>query len=148
MEILPHFWIGYYKENLLPIIKQKNITNIIHLSKDESFKQKLNIEEIRIFINYNDDNSFEETNNIMYDHLSDITEYIHKKITNNANILLLGYINKQDIDTIIIAYFIKYGKINIRESILFLKSKKNNIFNDKCMFYPALNRFNKKVIAN
>ena len=77
----------------------------------------------------------------MYDYLYDITEHIHKKITNNTNVLLIGNNNKQDIDTIIIAYFIKYGKISIHDAILFLKSKKNNIFNNKCMFYPALNKF-------
>ena len=35
MEVLPHFWIQYYNENLI-IIKQKNIKNIIHLSKYET----------------------------------------------------------------------------------------------------------------
>jgi len=143
MEVLPHFWIGYYKNKLnLSIIKEKKIKNIIHISKNESFlKKNINVEEIRIPIDYNDNNSYEEQNNIMYEQLFDITEYIHNKIMGNENILLLGYEFKQDLDTIIIAYYIRYGKLNIRDSIIFLKSKKENIFEPKCLFYFALNKF-------
>jgi len=140
MEILPHFWIGYYKENL-QIIKTKKIKNIIHLSKDEPFIKKNDIEQIRVYIDYDENQSLEIQNNIMYQHLYDITDYIHEKIINNSNILLIGYINKQDIDTIVISYFIKFGKLTIRESILFYKSKKEHIFNPKCSFYHALNKF-------
>ena len=140
MEILPHFWIGYYNENL-SIIKQKNIKTIIHLSKNEKFIQKNDIEEIRIPIDYEENNSYEEQNNIMYQQLYDITDYIHEKIIKNENILLLGYQQKQDVDTILIAYFIRFGKINIHNSILFLKSKKIDIFYPKCLFYHALNKF-------
>ena len=140
MEILPHFWIGYYKENL-HIIKTKKIQNIIHLSKNEHFVKKNDIEQIRVPIDYNENQSLEMQNNIMYQHLYDITDYIHEKIINNSNILLIGYSNKQDIDTIVIAYFIKFGKLNIRESIIFYKSKKEHIFNPTCNFYHALNKF-------
>ena len=140
MEVLPHFWIGYYKENL-HIIKTKKIQNIIHLSKDEPFINKNDIEQIRVPIDYDENQSLEVQNNIMYQHLYDITDYIHEKIINNSNILLIGYINKQDIDTIVIAYFIKFGKLTIRESILFYKSKKEHIFNPKFSFYYALNKF-------
>ena len=49
MEILPHFWISYYRENLI-IIKHKKIKNIIHLSKDESYVKKYDIEEpVKLF---------------------------------------------------------------------------------------------------
>ena len=140
MEVLPHFWLGYYKENL-HIIKTKKIQNIIHLSKNEPFIKKNDIEQIRVPIDYDENQSLEVQNNIMYQHLYDITDYIHEKIINNSNILLIGYSNKQDIDTIVIAYFIKFGKLTIRESILFYKSKKEHIFNPKCIFYHALNKF-------
>ena len=144
MEILPHFWISYYKKNLL-IIKEKKIKNIIHLSKFEKFIHKDNIEEICIPLDYTDDQSLEEKNNIIYDYLYDITNYINKKVTRNENILLLGYSNKQDIETIVIAYFIKFGKLNIHDSIIFLKSKKENIFQPKCLFYYALNKFYNEI---
>lgn len=123
MEVLPHFWIAFYKENLT-IIKTKKIKNIIHLSKYEPFIKKNDIDEIRIPIDYEENQTLEIQNNIMYQHLYDITDYIHDKIINNSNILLLGYNNKQDIDTIVVAYFIKYGKLSIRDALLCYKSKK------------------------
>ena len=64
MEILPHFWISYYRENLI-IIKHKKIKNIIHLSKDESYVKKYDIEEIRVPIDYEEEHSFDEKNNIL-----------------------------------------------------------------------------------
>ena len=145
MEVLPHFWISYYKENII-FLKKKNITNIIHLSKYEQFVKKNTIEEIRVPIDYNEEMSLEEQNNIMYQNLYDLTDYIHEKITNNKNILLLGYSNKQDIDVLIIAYFIRFGSLTIHDSINFLKTKKENIFIPKCNFYFALNKFYNELL--
>ena len=140
MEILQHFWITYYK-NVNDIIRKKSIHNIIHLSKNECFNKKLDIEEIRVPIDYEDHDSYEHQNNMMFQQLYDITEYIHDKIINNKNILLIGYDYRQDIDSIVTAYFIRYGKLTVHDALLFYKSKKNNIFNPKCLFYFALNNF-------
>ena len=145
MEILPHFWIGYYHNKNIKLIKEKNIKNIIHLSKNEDYKKNMNLEEIRIPIDYTDDDSYEFINNSLYQHLFDITEYIHEKILNNENILLMGYEDKQDIDSIIIAYFIRYGKLNIHDSIVYLRTKKSNIFYPKCIFYFSLNKFYNEI---
>jgi protein-tyrosine phosphatase len=140
MEILPHLWISYYGENLY-FIKEKKIKNIIHLSKKDNYIKKLDIEEIKINIDYNENTSYEDMNNIMYQHLFDITDYIHEKILNNQKILILGDYSKQDIDTILIAYYIRYGQLTIQDSIIYLKSKKENIFSPKCLFYSSLNKF-------
>jgi hypothetical protein len=147
MEILPRLWIDYYGNNL-NYIKKKKIKNIIHLSKSNNYIKKHNIEEINIVIDYDDNNTYEEQNMIMYQQLFDITDYIHEKIINNESILLLGDEFKQDIDTIIIAYYIRYGKLNIYDSILFLKTKKSNIFYPKCLFYFALNKFYNQLNKN
>jgi protein-tyrosine phosphatase len=140
MEILPHFWITHYGTNI-HFIKKKKIKNIIHLSKKEPFTKKDDSEEIRIVIDYNDNDSYEHMNNLMFQQLSDITEYIHDKIINNEKVLLIGYYNKQDIDTIIVAYLLRYARITIHDAILFLKTKKADIFSPKCLFYFALNKF-------
>jgi protein-tyrosine phosphatase len=147
MEILPHFWIHYYNnEGKLKIIKNKKINTIIHLSKNNSFlKNNSDIEEIRIPIDYNDSNSYEEQNNIMYQYLFDITDFIHNKITNNEKILLIGEDQKQDLDTIIVAYFIRYGRMTIYNSTIYLKTKKKNVFEPKCLFYASLNKFYEEV---
>ena len=140
MEILPHLWITYYNDNL-HIIKEKKIKNILHLSKKESFFKINNVNEINIHINYSNEQNYDQMNNTMYDYLFDITEYIHNKIINNESIILITSHNKQDIDVILIAYYIRYGNLTIHESVKFLKTKKDDIFNPKCLFYSALNKF-------
>ena len=147
MEILPHIWICYYGENI-HFIKEKKIKNIIHLSKKENYIKKIDIEQITINIDYNENTSYEEMNIIMYQHLFDITDYIHEKILKNESVLLMGFENKQDIDTLLIAYFIRYGKLTIYNSITFLRSKKENIFQPKCLFYSSLNKFYENCLTN
>jgi hypothetical protein len=147
MEILPHIWICYYGENI-HFIKEKKIKNIIHLSKKENYIKKIDIEQITINIDYNENTSYEEMNIIMYQHLFDITDYIHEKILKNESVLLMGFENKQDIDTLLIAYFIRYGKLTIYNSITFLRSKKENIFQPKCLFYSSLNKFYNELNKN
>jgi hypothetical protein len=141
MEILPHLWIQNYNQLDKKLIYIKKIKYIIHLSKYEPYIKKDNLEELKIPIDYSDEQSYEEQNIVMYQSLFDITEFIHDKIINNKNILLLGYHDKQDIEIILVSYFIRYGKLNIHDSILFLKSKKDDIFEPKCLFYFALNKF-------
>jgi hypothetical protein len=140
MEILPHLWISYYGQNLY-FVKEKKIKNIIHLSKKENYLKKIDIEQITINIDYNEKSSYEEMNIVMYQYLFDITEYIHEKLLKNESVLLLSDEFKQDIDTILIAYYIRYGKLTIHDSIIFLRSKKENIFQPKCLFYSSLNKF-------
>ena len=121
MEIIPHFWIGYFKENY-NIIKEKKIKNIIHLSKYEPFIKKMDLDEIRIPIDYDDIESTEQQNIVVYQQLFDVTDYIHEKIINNQKIMLLGYSGKQDIDVIVTAYLIRYGKLNLQTAISFYKN--------------------------
>jgi len=140
MEVLPHFWINYYNENYY-IIKEKKIKNIIHLSKYEPYIKKMDLDEIRIPLDYNEDESMEKQNIIIYQHLYDVTDYIHNKIINNEKVMLLGKYGTQDLDVFVVAYLIRFAKVNIQSAILFLKSKKKNIFDPKCLFYFALNKF-------
>jgi hypothetical protein len=147
MEIIPHFWITYNKENL-HIIKEKKIKNIIHFSKTESFLGLSGVNEIKIFIDYNYEQTYDEINTIMYQYIFDTTEYIHDKLMNNENILLIGLYDRQDIDVIIVAYYIRYANLTIQEAVRFLKSKKDDIFNPKCLFYYSLNKFYNELNKN
>jgi hypothetical protein len=140
MEILPHFWVTHFNEKYNIIVKKK-INNIIYLSKYEKFVKRDNIEQIRIPFDYDIDGSIDDMNINVYQHLFDITDYIHEKICNNENILLIGYIDRQDIDVVIISYFIRFGKMTLQNAINILKSKKDDIFNPKCLFFSALNKF-------
>ena len=147
MEILPHFWITYNNENL-HIIKEKKIKNIIHLCKKDISLNISGINEIKVFIDYNDEQTYDEINVVMYQYLFDVTEYIHNKIINNENILLIGIYDRQDIDVMIVAYYIRYGNMTIQDSVRFLKTKKDDIFNPKCLFFFALNKFYNELNKN
>ena len=142
IEIIPRLYISYFKSN---IIKNKKFDTIIYLSKNEPFLEKIQTEQIRIPVEYNDSFSLEEKNNEIYQYLFDVTDFIHEKINNNKYILLLGNENNQDLETFITAYYIRYGKINIEDSIRYLKSKMENIFYPKCLFYFALKKFNYEI---
>jgi len=148
MEILPRFWISYYNDSYVYLLKEKKIRNILHISKKESFTKMEDLEEIRIPIDYNEHDSIDHMNNILYQQLFDITEYIHNKLLTNQKILLIGYDYKQDIDNLIIAYLIRYGKLTVKDAILFLRSKKNNIFVPKILFYDSLNKFYEQLNRN
>lgn len=123
MEVLPHLWVseGLKKKDFLI---SKKIKAIIVLSKYQQFYKNIDIEQIRIPCEKTNDNK--NDNIIIYQHLYDVTHYIFNKIINNKNILLIG--NEKD-DSIlyifILAYYIRYGKLDIKNSLNFLNTKLN-----------------------
>ena len=142
MEILPYLWVSYYDDdNVIDLINKQKIKNIIHLSTKRNFFKKKDCEEIRTDCDYKEDDSIENRNNILYRCLFSITDYIHHKLNDTEKVLLIGDLHKQDIDVILTAYLIRFGKVTIHESIESLKTKKENIFHPKCYFYIALNKF-------
>jgi hypothetical protein len=144
MEIIPHLWIADFENyDDKTFLKEKKITTIINLSKYKNFSNtKLSIDEIRIPIEYNEEiDSIEKINMLLYEHLFDITEYIHERVINMKNILLVGYSSKEDINAVICAYFIRYAKIDVKEAIKYVKSKIDNSYLNKILYYQALNKF-------
>jgi len=146
MEIIPHFWVADFETyDDMSFLKEKKIKCIINISKYKNFSNsnsKQSIDEIRIPIDYDEDvDNPNAINSMLYDHLFDITEYIHDKVINSKNILLVGYSIKEDIDTIIAAYFIRYAKVDVKEALKYVKTKRENAFIYKILFYPALNKF-------
>ena len=146
MEIIPHFWIADFENyDDKRFLRDKNITTIINLSKYKNFSStnaKLSIDEIRIPIEYDEEtDSTDRINMLLYEYLFDITEYIHERVINMKNILLVGYSSKEDINAVICAYFIRYAKIDVKEAIKYVKSKIEKSYINKILFYPALNKF-------
>ena len=143
MEILPHFWISDINKNL-NFLHDKNIKNIIFLSKDNIFIKKYNHEQLRIPILIS--KNMEENNIIIYQHLFDVSNYIYEQINNNKNILLIG--NEHDtqvLDIFIMAYFIRYGKTTLEYAIYFLHSKKKNCLQPKFYYKNCLLKFYKEL---
>ena len=71
--------------------------------------------------------------------------FIFEKIFNNKNILIIG--NEKDesyLYLIILSYFIRYGKLDIKNSLLFLETKiKMNYFNFNDALFKFYNEINK-----
>ena len=139
MEILPHFWISDSLKNY-NYVSRKNIKVIIILSKFKKFIKNFNEEQIRIPLEKF--NNTKSRNNIIYQHLFDVTSYINQKISENKKILLVG--NEFDdsiLDIFLLSYLIRYGKIKPEYAYYFLKSKKNIIHERLDNYYFILNKF-------
>ena len=142
MEILPHLWVSYFIKNF-NFLKSKNIKCVIFLSKYLNYYKNIEIEQIRIPLEISDNNK--NDNIIVYQHLYDTTNFIFEKIFNNKNILIIG--NEKDesyLYLIILSYFIRYGKLDIKNSLLFLETKiKMNYFNFNDALFKFYNEINK-----
>jgi len=142
MEILPNLWIGYYDDiDIIQVIKNNKIKSIVHLSNKHDFFKKKDCDEIRADIDYTQEDSLEIKNNIVYRCLFHVTDYIHENIINTDKVLLIGESNRQDLDVMVIAYLVRFGKLTIYDSIQFFKTKKDTLFEPKCNFFGSLNKF-------
>ena len=140
MEIIPHFWVHQTPKNK-SFISSKKIKSVIFLSKKTIFYKNLDIEQIRIPLEKTDNNK--NDNIIIYQHLYDVSYFIFEKIINNKNILVIGNENDSSIMYIfILAYYIRYGKLDIKNSLNFLNSK---IIIDSFNYHDALFKFYKEV---
>ncbi len=140
MEVYPHLYTStydVYRDS--NIIKNKKIKIIIHVSKSKKFVAKDDIEEIRLPIEFDDDDfNFDHINLELYNYVHDIIEFIYTKLKENKNVLLLGFSHKQEVDVLVASFYIKYGKVTPQLAIYYLKTKKNNIFLPECYYEKCL----------
>lgn len=144
IEVLPYIHFAYYEEEKSDkFFKRNKIKTIIHLSKSQKLFNSSSIEEIIIDMDYDVNHFDEQKINIrLYEYLYDIIEFIYKKtIVENHNICILGFKNKQDIDAILMAYFIKYAQVNYQEAHHYVMSKKQIYFYEKTYFYICLKKY-------
>ena len=144
IEVLPYIHFAYYEEEKSDKFFKKNkIKTIIHLSKIQKLFNSSQLEEIVLDLDY-DVNHFDEhkINVRLYEYLYDIIEFIYKKaIIENNSICILGFKNKQDIDAILMAYFIKYAQVNYQEAHHYVMSKKMEYFYEKTYYYSCLKKY-------
>jgi hypothetical protein len=143
MEVLPNLYVSTYDTYMDErVIKQKKIKVIIHVSKKKRFLEKDKIEEIRVPIDY-DENDYDlmQINLDLYNYLYDIVNFIHEKLHENKSVLLLGYSHKQEVDIIVASYYIRFGKVTPKLAMYYLKTKKKNLFLPECLYEYSLERF-------
>ena len=106
IEILPNLWIG--NNELLKYKDKLNIDYIINCSKDLHFLGKYNQYKMDM------KNNLEKYEIIkMYEYLNETSEFINKKLLANNSVLVLCETSNQKSASIIAAYIMKYGKINL-----------------------------------
>ncbi len=129
----------YFEEN---VIKNKKIKVIIHVSKRKRFVGKEKIEEIRIPIEFDeDDYDTLQINLDLYNYLQDTIEFIHENLINHRPVLLLGYSYKQEVDIIISAFYMRFGKVPPKLALYYVKTKKRNVFLPECLYEYCLEKY-------
>ena len=121
IEILPNLWIG--NSEILKIINKLNIDNIINCTKDLHFIGK--------HTQYKTDikNNLEKYEIIkMYEYLNETSDFIYSKLINHKSILVVCENGNQKSATIIAAYIIKYGHMNITNTIHSIRTKHVSAF--------------------
>jgi hypothetical protein len=145
IEILPFLFISYYEDEKSPkFLKKYKIKTLIHLTThSKKYSLYNDFENVFIELPYNIDNINEpQINTLLYGYLYDVVEFLFNKIINeNETVCILGFQNKQDIDAVLMAYFIKYAKVNYQEAHHYVMSKKLNNYYDKSYYYPCLKKF-------
>lgn len=143
MEVYPHLYvIDYESLEESNIIKNRKINVIVHFSKNKRFLNIDKIEEIRIPVEIEHEPfDIEEVNLNLFSYFWDTTDYVYQKITDFKNVLIIGLPYRQEVDSFIVAFYIKYGKVNPKYGIYYLKTKKRNIFYPECMYNMALEKF-------
>jgi hypothetical protein len=139
IEILPNLWIG--NNQLLKYKDKLNIDYIINCSKDLHFLGKYNQYKMEM------KNNLEKYEIIkMYEYLNETSEFINKKLLENKSVLVLCETANQKSASIIAAYIIKYGKVNLNNTINSIQTKHNSAFYPVIDYKNALEMFESKFI--
>lgn len=138
IEIIPNLWIGnkdILKYNL-------NINFIINTLKDLHFLGKHNQYKMDI------KNNLEKYEIIkMYEYLNETSEFIYKKLNNNKSVLVICENGNQKSCTIVAAYIIKYGKLNLNTVIKSLRTKHKTAFYPNIDYKNSLDIFESKFLS-
>ena len=135
VEIIPNLWMSN-----INIVKYKHyykfdyvincLKNLHFLEKNNNFKLSTELKIDKI-----------------YNYLDELTDYIYKKINLNKKILIICEDCTQKSPTIICTYLIKFGKININNSIKYFKTKYENIFLNDIYYNDVLLKFELKFLS-
>jgi hypothetical protein len=86
-----------------------------------------------------DNVSIEEKNALMYNHLFDVTDLIHQRITQTNPVLILS--NGIQKELFVASYFIRFAKVLPRESLEYIQSKKKDLSLEIIEYNNCLNKF-------
>ncbi len=140
-EILPNLWIGDEKSCCDGhFLEKAGIKFIINCSKDIS-ENSFGIENIRICVDDKPSVSHSEDNEIMEHNLDSCVEYIHKHLMINRGVLVHCKAGKQRSATVVAAYIMKYGEVDVDKSVYYIRTKRPVAFTPVVNFLPALKKY-------
>ena len=141
IEILPNLWIG--NSETLKHKDRLNIDYIINCSKDLHFLGNCN--------NYNTSikNNLEKYEIIkMYEYLIETSKFINTKLLNNKSVLVTCNTGNQQSATIIASYIIKYGNMNLNNTVKSLRTKHNTVFFPSIDYKNSLEMVETNFLSN
>jgi protein-tyrosine phosphatase len=121
IEIIPDLWICRYKD-----LNTSNIT-LIDCYHDLAF-----------LTNNNDRIKYELVE--LYKYIKTQIDHIHNKLINNKTVIIACKTCTQLSPLLVCCYLIKYGNMNIIDSLRAVKSKKQDIFEGQVMFSNVLDK--------
>ena len=137
VEIIPDLWLGNDQSALNT---QDDNFVYINCSNDLSFlgrAQQYNI-EIK--------NNLEKYEILkMYQYLNETVEFLYKNLINLKPVLVHCETGTQKSATVVAAYLIKYGKINIEQAIKLIKTKKTDCFSPDIDYFFSLEKYYKNL---
>ena len=141
IEILPGLWIGSinYLENS-EFLKDKNIKFLVNCEEDLNFLGKSK--------NYNDDvrKNMEKYEKLKFSkYLNEITKLINNKIKLEINVLVCCKDTQEKSSIVILCYLIRYGKLNIDNSLDMLKTKCPNTFQNGIKYNKIIIHFMEEI---
>ena len=137
VEIIPDLWLGNDQSALNT---QDDNFVYINCSNDLSFlgrAQQYNI-EIK--------NNLEKYEILkMYQYLNETVEFIYKNLINLKPVLVHCETGTQKSATVVAAYLIKYGKMNIEQAVKLIKTKKIDCFSPDIHYFFSLEKYYKNL---
>lgn len=143
-EIIPNLWISNLQvANDLINISSKNIQVIINCSRDYS--------TCNVKYNYRVPVSaaageYSKQCEILYNYIPETVDYIYNKIMNRMKVLVCCPTGKQQSATLVVAYIMKYGQVNIPVATKFITSKCKGVFQPEMIFKNSLEMYQKYLI--
>lgn len=143
-QILDNIWIG----NLYCVLNNKflnyfNISAIVNVTKINYRLNNSNKKINYIQLPINDSNSYID-NMHMFMSLNRITNFIRENIIQGRNVFIHCEHGFSRSPSVLAAYLMRYHKLNIIKSIIFIKEKRNKCFK-KIRFKFALEKYYKHI---
>ena len=142
-EILPGLWLGDLQASIdSNFLLDKQIQCVINCTDNHPFTDDP-IVLIKHRLAVKDNLELEEIAKL-YQSLDDLCDMIKQNLL-VYNMLIHCYAGKQRSASIIIAYLMKYGKMDLSLAIFAVKSKKPDVFEPGFNFEPALKLYESKL---